>query len=40
MSKDNQGQVWEVFYHTKPGLAHKHVGNVQAMGKKMALKNN
>jgi ring-1,2-phenylacetyl-CoA epoxidase subunit PaaB len=39
MSEDNQGQVWEVFVQAKPGLAHKHVGNVQAMGKEMALQN-
>ena len=39
MSEDNQGQVWEVFVQSKPGLAHKYVGNVQAMGKEMALQN-
>ena len=39
MSVDNQGQVWEVFLQAKPGLAHKHVGNVQAMGREMALQN-
>jgi ring-1,2-phenylacetyl-CoA epoxidase subunit PaaB len=39
MSLDNQGQVWEVFLQAKPGLAHKHVGNVQAMGREMALQN-
>lgn len=36
---DNQGEVWEVFIQSKPGLAHKHVGNVHAMGNEMALQN-
>ena len=36
---DNQGDIWEVFIQSKPGLAHKHVGNVHAMGKEMALQN-
>lgn len=36
---DNQGDVWEVFIQSKPGLAHKHVGNIHAMGKEMALQN-
>ena len=39
MNKDNNNQVWEVFVQAKPGLAHKHVGNVHAMGKEMALQN-
>ena len=36
---DNQGDVWEVFIQSKPGLTHKHVGNIHAMGKEMALQN-
>ncbi len=37
--KDTQGEVWEVFIQSKPGLAHKHAGSVHAMGKEMALQN-
>lgn len=36
---DHQGDIWEVFIQSKPGLAHKHVGSVHAMGKEMALQN-
>lgn len=36
---NNQGDIWEVFIQSKPGLAHKHVGNVHGMGKEMALQN-
>ena len=31
--------VWEVFIQSKNGLAHKHVGNVHAEDKIMALEN-
>ena len=31
--------VWEVFIQSKNGLAHKHVGNVHANDKTMALEN-
>ena len=31
--------VWEVFIQSKNGLAHKHVGNVHAAEKVMALEN-
>ena len=31
--------VWEVFIQSKNGLAHKHVGNVHAADKVMALDN-
>ena len=31
--------VWEVFIQSKNGLAHKHVGNVHANDKIMALEN-
>ena len=31
--------VWEVFIQSKNGLAHKHVGNVHADDKVMALEN-
>ena len=36
---DNQGDVWEVFIQSKPGLAHKHVGSIHATDKEMALQN-
>lgn len=36
---DNQGQIWEVFIQSKPGLPHKHAGNVHATDKEMALQN-
>ena len=32
-------RVWEVFIQSKNGLAHKHVGNVHASDKVMALEN-
>ena len=31
--------VWEVFIQSKNGLAHKHVGNVHAADKILALEN-
>ena len=31
--------LWEVFIQSKNGLAHKHVGNVHAEDKEMALQN-
>jgi ring-1,2-phenylacetyl-CoA epoxidase subunit PaaB len=31
--------VWEVFIQSKNGLAHKHVGNVHAEDKVMAIEN-
>ncbi|MFA5619678.1 MAG: 1,2-phenylacetyl-CoA epoxidase subunit PaaB [Weeksellaceae bacterium] len=31
--------MWEVFIQTKPGLAHKHVGSVQAANSETALQN-
>jgi ring-1,2-phenylacetyl-CoA epoxidase subunit PaaB len=31
--------VWEVFIQSKNGLAHKHVGNVHAADKIMAIDN-
>lgn len=36
---DSQGPIWEVFIQSKPGLAHKHVGNLHAADKEMALQN-
>lgn len=36
---DNQGKVWEVFIQSKPGLPHKHAGNVHAPDAEMALQN-
>ena len=38
MSEENS-DVWEVFIQSKNGLAHKHVGNLHASDKKMALEN-
>lgn len=38
-STDNQGVSWEVFIQSKPGLAHKHVGNLYAADKELALQN-
>ena len=38
-TNDSQGPVWEVFIQSKPGLAHKHVGNLHAPDKEMALQN-
>lgn len=37
--KDSQGEVWEVFIQSKPGLPHKHAGSVHATDKEMALQN-
>ena len=34
-----KSDIWEVFIQSKNGLAHKHVGNVHASDKKMALDN-
>ena len=31
--------VWEVFIQSKHGVAHKHVGNLHAADKEMALQN-
>ncbi|MDR2205445.1 MAG: 1,2-phenylacetyl-CoA epoxidase subunit B [Flavobacteriaceae bacterium] len=31
--------MWEVFIQTKPGLAHKHAGTVQAATAETALQN-
>ncbi len=36
---DNQGDIWEVFVQSKPGLPHKHAGSVHATDKEMALQN-
>ena len=35
----NKTNVWEVFIQSKNGLSHKHVGNVHATDKEMALQN-
>ena len=35
----NNTTLWEVFIQSKNGLAHKHVGNVHAEDKEMALQN-
>ena len=34
-----EATIWEVFIQSKNGLAHKHVGNVHAEDKEMALQN-
>lgn len=36
---DNQGDIWEVFVQSKPGLPHKHAGSVHGSDKEMALQN-
>lgn len=36
---DSDGMLWEVFIQPKPGLAHKHMGNVHASDVEMALQN-
>ncbi len=38
-SKETQGQLWEVFIQTKPGMAFKHAGSVHAYDKDMAAEN-
>jgi ring-1,2-phenylacetyl-CoA epoxidase subunit PaaB len=38
-TKDNQGQLWEVFIQSKPGQAFKHAGSVHAYDKNMAIEN-
>jgi len=38
-SKDNQGQLWEVFIQSRNNLPYKHVGSVHAFDKEMALQN-
>lgn len=35
-TKDNQGQLWEVFIQSKPGQAFKHAGSVHAYDKNIA----
>ncbi len=36
---DTQGELWEVFIQTKPGLPFKHAGSVHAYDKDMAIQN-
>jgi len=38
-SKENQGQLWEVFIQSRNNLPYKHVGSVHAYDKEMALQN-
>jgi ring-1,2-phenylacetyl-CoA epoxidase subunit PaaB len=38
-ASESQGQLWEVFIQSKPGLAFKHVGSVHAFDKDMAVEN-
>ena len=38
-SKDNQGELWEVFIRSRAGQAFKHVGSLHAFDKQMALEN-
>ncbi|MCB0515047.1 MAG: 1,2-phenylacetyl-CoA epoxidase subunit PaaB [Chitinophagales bacterium] len=35
----NDFPIWEVFIQSKPGLPHKHVGNVHAPDAELALQN-
>ena len=39
MTKDTQGESWEVFIQQKTGASFKHTGSVHAMDKEMALQN-
>ena len=39
MTKDNQGELWEVFIQSKTGLPFKHAGSVHAYDKNMAIEN-
>lgn len=39
LQADSDGMLWEVFLQPKPGLAHKHMGNVHAADGEMALQN-
>ena len=39
MTKDTQGDIWEVFIQQKTGQPHKHAGSVHATDKEMALQN-
>lgn len=36
---ENQGELWEVFIQSKPGLPFKHAGSVHAFDKAMAIEN-
>lgn len=38
-SKENQGELWEVFIQTKPGQPYKHAGSIHAYDKEMAIEN-
>jgi ring-1,2-phenylacetyl-CoA epoxidase subunit PaaB len=37
-TKDTQGDRWEVFTQSKPGIAFKHSGSLHAYDKEMAIK--
>lgn len=39
MTKDTQGELWEVFIQAKNNLPYKHVGSVHAYDAKMAMQN-
>ena len=38
-TKDNQGQLWEVFVQSRNNLPYKHAGSVHAFDGEMALQN-
>ncbi len=38
-SKDNQGELWEVFIQSKAGQPYKHAGSVHAYDREMAIDN-
>ena len=38
-SKDNQGELWEVFIQGKAGQPYKHAGSVHAYDREMAIDN-
>ena len=38
-TKENQGDLWEVFIQSKAGLPFKHAGSVHAYDKNLAIEN-
>ncbi len=38
-AKEQSLPLWEVFVQANPGIPHKHVGNIHASDKEMALQN-
>lgn len=38
-TKENQGELWEVFIQSKPGQPFRHAGSVHAYDKDLAIEN-